>query len=261
MNEPHRSVAVLLLVATLSSAASLFLVAATAQAQGPSGQTQNEISHKIITFYLNKEYRKAHYYALNAYKAWKREDRFKTAMAFYTGASLGKMNQGFKLDIQALQYLGYAIKNADKLRVHSKKAQEAFAYDTSLAITEILSRYILHTLFETNSSRIKPESFAKLDQAAKLLKAIPTGIVFLMGHTDAVGRKDYNLKLSKQRASSVARYLEKGGIDPKRIMFDGRGEDRPVADNDTDSGRRLNRRVEAIFLATSSKKLPTLVPK
>jgi outer membrane protein OmpA-like peptidoglycan-associated protein len=71
------------------------------------------------------------------------------------------------------------------------------------------------------------------------------GLVFLVaGHTDAVGSEERNYELGQKRASSVARFLIKRGVDPFRVTSTSYGEDNPVADNSTRDGKRQNRRIE-----------------
>ena len=73
------------------------------------------------------------------------------------------------------------------------------------------------------------------------------GLVFLVaGHTDSVGSEERNYELGQKRASSVARYLIKRGIDPFRVTSTSYGEDNPVADNTSKEGKRQNRRIEIL---------------
>jgi outer membrane protein OmpA-like peptidoglycan-associated protein len=69
-------------------------------------------------------------------------------------------------------------------------------------------------------------------------------MVEIDGHTDTVGTQDYNLKLSQARAKTVRLYLHEKGIKMNRMTVDGFGFFKPVADNNTEEGRALNRRVE-----------------
>jgi outer membrane protein OmpA-like peptidoglycan-associated protein len=100
--------------------------------------------------------------------------------------------------------------------------------------------------FDFNSSAIRPEAEPVLDQAATLLKQNPDVQVSVEGHTDAIGSEDYNMALSIRRAESVYRYLVNRGVDPERLTVEGFGKTRPTADNDTESGRAQNRRVELV---------------
>jgi len=97
--------------------------------------------------------------------------------------------------------------------------------------------------FDTAKSTIKAESSAYLRQVAKVV--IETGIhVIVKGHTDNTGTDEFNLKLSKNRAMSVVNYLINLGVDRSKITYSYYGESRPLDTNDTEEGRRLNRRVE-----------------
>ncbi|MGH9363017.1 MAG: OmpA family protein, partial [Thermoanaerobaculia bacterium] len=71
----------------------------------------------------------------------------------------------------------------------------------------------------------------------------------VQGHTDSVGSDAYNEQLSERRASSVERYLTQRGVDGRRIAAEGYGEGYPVASNQTQSGRQLNRRVDILLKA------------
>jgi outer membrane protein OmpA-like peptidoglycan-associated protein len=106
--------------------------------------------------------------------------------------------------------------------------------------------------FDFDKSTIKPESRPALEDAAKMLKENPTISVEIQGHTDSKGSDSYNLSLSDRRAASVVLYLVQNlGIDHSRLTSRGYGESMPIATNDTDSGRALNRRVE--FAVTGEK--------
>lgn len=103
--------------------------------------------------------------------------------------------------------------------------------------------------FDFDKSTIKPESRPALDDAAKILKDNPSITVEIQGHTDSKGSDSYNLTLSDQRAWSVVNYLVQNfGIDKARLTARGYGEAQPIATNDTDDGRALNRRVEFVIL-------------
>jgi len=101
--------------------------------------------------------------------------------------------------------------------------------------------------FDTGKSEIKPESDAAISEIAKLLKGNPNLKVNVVGHTDNVGERDYNMKLSKARAESVAKELiSKYGIASGRLAAYGVGPLAPVAANKTEEGRAKNRRVELV---------------
>lgn len=100
--------------------------------------------------------------------------------------------------------------------------------------------------FDTASSRIKPESWATLNNAAQAIKST-SGTIMITGHTDSDGSDETNLILSQKRAASVKNVLVNDfGIDASRLLTDGKGEAQPVADNSTAAGKAKNRRVEFV---------------
>jgi outer membrane protein OmpA-like peptidoglycan-associated protein len=98
--------------------------------------------------------------------------------------------------------------------------------------------------FATAKDTIKPASRKTLDAAAKTLKKFTTVEVLIAGHTDNVGKRDYNLDLSNRRAEAVKAYLVSKGVSATRIKTKGFGPDKPVADNKKKAGRAKNRRIE-----------------
>jgi len=98
--------------------------------------------------------------------------------------------------------------------------------------------------FDFNKSDIRPDSRPILDEAAEILKENPEVRIGVEGNTDAIGSDAYNEQLSLRRAEAVFRYLVNHGIAPERMDVTGYGKRRPVADNETETGRAQNRRVE-----------------
>lgn len=98
--------------------------------------------------------------------------------------------------------------------------------------------------FNFDSARLTENAKSILDRSVDALKKAPDINVRIEGHTDNYGENAYNQGLSERRAAAVVKYLTDAGIDAARLESTGFGEDRPVADNDTDEGREENRRVE-----------------
>jgi outer membrane protein OmpA-like peptidoglycan-associated protein/tetratricopeptide (TPR) repeat protein len=104
--------------------------------------------------------------------------------------------------------------------------------------------------FEFNRASLKPESYAELNKLENMMRQNSSVRVEIAGHTDNYGTPDYNMRLSLQRASAVRNFLTGKGIDPGRIQASGYGATRPLASNDDEeSGREINRRVEFKVLA------------
>jgi len=102
--------------------------------------------------------------------------------------------------------------------------------------------------FATGKATLTSGSFAKLAPLVEYLKMKPDINIELSGHTDNVGDDDANLALSDARAKSVKEYLVSQGIAADRINAVGFGEERPIDTNDTEAGRKKNRRTEVRIL-------------
>ncbi len=98
--------------------------------------------------------------------------------------------------------------------------------------------------FESGSAALLPQSETELQNLYLLLRDNPEIRIKLIGHTDSVGQDQANLTLSEQRAQSVYNALVGKGVKQSRIQYEGRGESEPIADNETEAGRRKNRRTE-----------------
>lgn len=99
-------------------------------------------------------------------------------------------------------------------------------------------------VFETDSARIRDEHEAALRSVHDVLQRNPGLRIRLDGHTDDTGTPEYNFSLAERRARAVRDHLAGQGIDADRMEIRGFGATRPIAPNDTQEGRRLNRRVE-----------------
>ncbi len=106
-------------------------------------------------------------------------------------------------------------------------------------------RVELDVKFDFDKSVVKPNSYGDVKNLADFMAQYPATNVEVAGHTDSIGPDAYNQKLSQRRADAVKQVLVKDGVAPSRITAVGYGESRPVADNATEAGRAVNRRVEA----------------
>jgi outer membrane protein OmpA-like peptidoglycan-associated protein len=98
--------------------------------------------------------------------------------------------------------------------------------------------------FDTDQSDVKSSFYEVLNSVALVFKEYDKTIIDVTGHTDSDGSDTYNFQLSERRAASVANYLVAQKLKPERFQVLGAGESRPVASNNTEDGKSLNRRVE-----------------
>jgi outer membrane protein OmpA-like peptidoglycan-associated protein len=143
-----------------------------------------------------------------------------------------------------IEALGYVAQTSSFAIEKGEDAERTF---------ELVSKGMVLTLkgvyFEFGKAELRTESYAALMEAARTMKENPEIAVEIQGHTDDVGTDDANQKLSEKRAYAVVNFLvQYGGIDMKRLTARGYGEAQPVAPNDTEEGRQLNRRVDFVIL-------------
>lgn len=159
----------------------------------------------------------------------------KTAVGVIVGATVGGVAGaiiGQKMDKQAKE--AEAVLDDAEVRREGEgiiinfKDKVLFAYD----------RYDLGATAQAN-----------LDKLVDILKKYPDTDITVIGHTDSIGSDSYNQTLSEQRATSAKNYLMQQGISSARLSAVGKGETDPVASNETDEGRSLNRRVEFVIVA------------
>ena len=115
-------------------------------------------------------------------------------------------------------------------------------------ITKVIEEKITfaarNIFFNAESDKLTASSIVPLDEVVKVLTDHPTLKLQIDGHTDSTGKAEKNLKLSKQRAESVKKYLTDHGVDVSRLSATGYGSSKPLQSNQTFEGRRSNRRVE-----------------
>lgn len=117
--------------------------------------------------------------------------------------------------------------------------------ETSVATSEVITLDDQgQVLFAFDSAELMPAAQQRLRELLPKLDTPSVATIKVIGHTDGVGSDSYNQGLSERRAASVAEYLISQGLAPDKVTSQGRGKSEPVADNDTDEGRALNRRVE-----------------
>ncbi|MBL7745538.1 MAG: OmpA family protein [Chitinophagaceae bacterium] len=136
------------------------------------------------------------------------------------------------------------------INIPSLKPDEFFIEPYKVNIKyEAARTYTLENVhFDSGKSTLRSESFPALEELFTYLKNKDDIKVEIAGHTDSRGKDSLNLKLSQQRAETIRDYLVKKGIQPARIIAKGYGATEPVADNETEEGRQMNRRTEVRIL-------------
>ena len=145
----------------------------------------------------------------------------------------------YKVRIQKEDYLPYE----SMIHVIGKRVTTQVIYET-VALHPIKESYssVINVYFGHDSDQ--PNSYQDVEYLEVLMKQNPNIKVEISGHTDNLGPAEYNKNLSQRRAAAIKDYLIKRDIDASRIEAKGYGMDKPIADNNTRVGRRLNRRTE-----------------
>lgn len=131
--------------------------------------------------------------------------------------------------------------------INPKKKQKLQAKLHTLTVGAKIPLY--NITFEYNSAELNDNSKRELDRITKMLNDNPTARIEIAAHTDSKGTLKYNMELSQRRAKAVHDYLVAKKIPSKRFVSKGYGPTRPIASNDTEEGRAMNRRFELIVLS------------
>lgn len=161
--------------------------------------------------------------------------------------------------------LASRTREVDQARAEARRARQAAEEATEMSAreTEELQQQIKElqakttdrglvltlgdVLFASGSAELQSGDNRNLEKLVEFLNEYPDRDVLIEGHTDNVGSAAFNKTLSRERAESVRRYLTERGIQSRRVDVSGIGLERPVASNDTATGRQQNRRVEVII--------------
>ncbi|MBI2967313.1 MAG: PD40 domain-containing protein [Bacteroidetes bacterium] len=167
--------------------------------------------------------------------------------SFKSNSSTGK----YLVSLPAGKNYGIAV-NAEGYLFHSEnfdiplsQGYSEVTKDIELKKVEVGSKIILKNIFfDFDKATLRPESTVELERLLALLTEVASMKIEISGHTDNKGSDDYNQKLSESRAKSVVDYLIGKGISTDRLTFKGYGEVAPIAANDNEEGRQMNRRTE-----------------
>ncbi|OJW84215.1 OmpA family protein [Thiobacillus sp. 65-1402] len=163
------------------------------------------------------------------------KNRGKGALIGAVGGGLAGTGVGYYMDTQAKDLQKQLQAEIQRGEISVEKRASDNALLVSMTST---------TGFDTNSSVLKPGYTPTLNKIARVLNQYGKTTVAVIGHTDSVGSNAANQTLSENRAQSVLDYFAGQNVNPLRLQAYGKGETEPRADNGTEAGRQLNRRVE-----------------
>jgi len=170
-----------------------------------------------------------------------------TIATFKSNSATGK----FLVSLPAGKNYGIAVKkegylfHSENFDIPSGSGYQEYVKDIGLQNVAVGQKIVLRNIFfDFDKATLRPESTAELERLIKLMSDVPSLKIEIGGHTDSKGADEYNMKLSASRAQSVVDYLASHGVDKSRLTSKGYGETKPIATNDSDEGRQLNRRTE-----------------
>jgi len=154
-------------------------------------------------------------------------------------------------NLYALKYLSQSTLAPDSVRIDMLRSDnQSPLASRKLQALEEGKRFVFEDLlFQPNQAALAQEFIEELERVVRLLFVRPTMRLRIEGHADLTGPHDRNMELSLKRAEAVKQYLVSSGIQPSRLEIAGFGDTRPIADNATEEGRRLNRRIEFVILS------------
>ncbi len=170
------------------------------------------------------------------------------AVGGITGAAIGHY-----MDKQE-EAMRQAVANSEAASVRREQEvlEEAKADSAKKAVDVLTVTFKSDYLFAVNSATLRPGAYDEVERVARVLKQYPETAIRIAGHTDSTGKEDYNQKLSERRAEAVKTALVGMGVNPARLTTIGYGASKPVAANNTEAGRQLNRRVEVRIVEQQS---------
>ena len=157
-----------------------------------------------------------------------------------TFSLIAPVGDHYRIRAEAPGFLSFS----DDLDLSKQSGFSEPTFDIVLDSIVVGSKVILGDIFfDFNSSTLQEASFYTLDKQAAFLLDSKDISLEIEGHTDSLGGDEYNKELSQRRADAVKSYLVSKGIASERLTTIGFGSEQPISDNETEDGRRMNRRV------------------
>lgn len=152
----------------------------------------------------------------------------------------------YSIVVKAPEYMPFY----DDINIPMSQKNQVITKNAELNDLKVGSKIVLKNIFyDFDKATLRPASIVELDHLIELLNEYPTMRIEISSHTDNKGTPEYNIVLSNNRSKSCVDYLISKKVDKKRLEFKGYGLTQPIATNDTDAGRQLNRRTEFKILS------------
>jgi outer membrane protein OmpA-like peptidoglycan-associated protein len=221
--------------------------------KGESGDGTTEFTTRIMGDYLYEREIRLMTISLPENKGYQEMAQLTEGISFDLGQSFDSILTAVASDITslyALRYISQSTLVPDSVRIDILRSEDKspIAGRKFIALEEGKRFVFEDLLFQPNQAALASEFVPELERVVRLLHVRPGMTLRIEGHADVTGSKEKNQDLSNQRAEAVKRYLVQSGIEASRLETVGYGDSRPIADNSTEEGRRLNRRIEFVIL-------------
>ncbi|MDP4219739.1 MAG: OmpA family protein [Bacteroidota bacterium] len=221
--------------------------------KGEHGDGTTEFTSKSMGDYLYEREVRLITVSLPENKGYWEMAQLTEGASFDLGQSFDSVLTGIASDITslyALRYISQSTLVPDSVRIDILRSEDRSPIaGRKLIALEEGKRFVFEDLlFQPNQAALASEFVPELERVVRLLHVRPAMTLRIEGHADLTGTHEKNMELSVQRAEAVRRYLIQSGIEAGRLQTIGYGDTRPIADNSTEEGRRLNRRIEFVIL-------------
>lgn len=244
---------------TIDHDGSIFVTADGRTAYFASDRSDSHGGLDIYKFELYKDARPVHTLYVQGYVYDKKTNKRLTAALDLIDLGTGKtltniptdndgsylvtlpVGKNYAFEVSKPGYLFFS----DNFSLKDSTGGKPFQINIGLEPVEVNAHVVLKNIFfDFDKYTLKPESESELNKLIQFLNLNPTIHIQLNGYTDSVGTEEHNLTLSQHRAQAVINYLISKGISATRLSAKGYGSSHPIAPNDTEEGRALNRRTE-----------------
>ncbi len=219
--------------------------------RGEKGYGRTEFTTETIIDYLRERHVRVFCITRPELKEYRRIAESTRGSLYDIQAPFSRILEQYAAELTNLWVLTYRTGEEippDSIRVAILDHQKQQLLRQTIPIVAIGRKFILeHLLFATNDATL-PDSVPELEILARFLKRRPEVVIRIEGHTDSRGTAVHNYRLSQRRAENVRQYLLQRGVPERQLLVAAFGASRPIADNTTEFGRSLNRRVEIVIV-------------
>lgn len=219
--------------------------------KGDKGDGRTEFTTESMVTLLEKQAVRLFAITPPQFESYERLTEVTRGKRFNIIESFSSLLDDFTASLTNLYAVRYRMSETvppEKVILEIRNSRDEVVLNEDVPVLEVDKKFVLENiLFDFNQATFNRAYVEELQSIYEMLKQYPAMHVEVRGHTDMIGSDEYNIALSDARARSIKKYLTDRGISSHRITTRGMGKSQPIASNDTELGRRLNRRTEIII--------------